>query len=777
MNKLVSVCINAYNSEKYIGETLKSVCSQTYRNLQIIVVDDASTDATAEITQNFGDDRIELYRLEKNGHISNANNVSYSKIRGEYMVHIDSDDIMDEHLIEKSVTFLEEHPEIGACFCRPSIIDENGNSADEQHEFLNNIFKITAKSQADFVRLFFDSSNHLLHPGVTLRKSVIDEIGLHDLSMCYLHDFDYWARLILKYPIHVFDEQLIKYRMDTENNHNSRLNDKKDIAHNTEFARVIYKMINDCPDELFLEAFGDRLHFEGPHTHMEVELEKAFLLQKGLVMLPQNKILGITKISSLLQNPEYAKLAEEKFGFSVHDLYNIQSEEILHNHAKWEGQKIEARLLSERCAILQSELNIARTELSQCQAFLEQNQRMLNKTVEYRVGQLFNKFINTLKHIKHLICMRSKNGKKYKKCVMLYGFYGMNLGDDLFFDKLLTRYPNTLFLIYCTNNYRSFFEKYSNTKFYAVEDRLVQKINSIGNKLHIRELFELLLLKRSNGTVHIGGSIYQQIGNFELDYKIRKRRNRPLKPFFSISSNFGAYETEDFKLKWRKQFKKFKDICFRDRYSYNLFSDVKSTRYAPDLLFSYKAPETNVIPGSVAISIVDLSLPIRKMPQEIYEAYLKTLVKTVCNLANEGHKVTLLGFCSFEGDAAFIETLLNHLPEDVRQHVAALNYSFDNTNEIICALASAEYIIGTRLHSVILGLTMRKKVLPIVYNSKMEHILSDIGFYGPTVTLNEIANYSQSGLTEFLKITDVFDVSEHINSDNLQFEKLDEFLR
>ena len=203
-NKLISVCINAYNSEKYIAETLKSVCEQTYKNLQIIVIDDASTDSTADVVKSINDTRIELYTLEKNGHISNANNESYRKVRGEYMVHLDSDDIMLPDLIEKSVDFLENNAEYGATFCHPTVIDEIGNSL--KGTIFDTIFNTNAKTQADFIRLFFDDSNHLLHSGCTMRNSVIDDIGFHNLSHCYLHDFDYWTRLVLKYPIYVFDD-------------------------------------------------------------------------------------------------------------------------------------------------------------------------------------------------------------------------------------------------------------------------------------------------------------------------------------------------------------------------------------------------------------------------------------------------------------------------------------------------------------------------------------------------------------------------------------------
>ena len=359
-NKLVSVCINAYNSEKYIAETLKSVCEQTYKNLQIIVVDDASTDSTAEIVKSFNDPRIELYTLAQNGHISNANNETYRRVRGEYMVHADSDDVLCPDLIEKTVGYLEAHPECGATFCWLSLIDQDGNSLHIDH--IENVFKVDAKTQADFVRIFFDSLNHLLHTGATIRKSVIDEIGFHNLAHCYLHDFDYWTRIILKYPIHIFEECLVRYRLNFSTEHNSHLDEERKNAHDIEFLRIIYRMIDNCPDELFLEAFSDRLILSGPHTHEETELEKAFLLQDGLksIFMSDNKILSIIKFAELFQDEKYVALAKEKFNFTVKDFYKLQTNETLYNRIKADTKQHEFNLqiidLNQNIAALQSNI-------------------------------------------------------------------------------------------------------------------------------------------------------------------------------------------------------------------------------------------------------------------------------------------------------------------------------------------------------------------------------------------------------------------------------------
>ena len=106
LEKLVSVCMNAYNASKTIAQSLESVLNQTYKNLQIIIVDDCSTDNTAEIVKGYDDDRIELYTLPKNFNISNANNEAFSHARGEFIAHIDSDDLMDPELIETAVNYL-----------------------------------------------------------------------------------------------------------------------------------------------------------------------------------------------------------------------------------------------------------------------------------------------------------------------------------------------------------------------------------------------------------------------------------------------------------------------------------------------------------------------------------------------------------------------------------------------------------------------------------------------------------------------------------------------
>lgn len=107
-NPLVSILIPAYNVEKYISQCLDSVVNQTYRNLQIVIVDDGSKDSTAKICDEYAskDNRIEVYHIP-NGGVANARNVLLSKIKGDYFLFVDSDDWIEvdtvEFLIDKAV--------------------------------------------------------------------------------------------------------------------------------------------------------------------------------------------------------------------------------------------------------------------------------------------------------------------------------------------------------------------------------------------------------------------------------------------------------------------------------------------------------------------------------------------------------------------------------------------------------------------------------------------------------------------------------------------------
>ena len=397
LEKLVSVCMNAYNASKTIAQSLESVLNQTYKNLQIIIVDDCSTDNTAEVVKSYDDDRIELYTLPKNFNISNANNEALHRAKGEYIAHIDSDDIWVEDKIEKQIKFLEENPQYGACFTHATFIDENSKpfTSGELPEGFLNLFNHENMSQAGIVREFYNRSNFLNHSSMVMRKSVYEKLGDHDLTLNKLHDYDYWIRMNFICPLYIYPEKLVLYRIWHANN--STLGNAETIGHNEEYVRIAYKLVNDCPREMFLEAFSDKLKLKTEHTDEELELEKAFVLGGALHMYPDNKVLEMKKLDELFKDKKYAELAEEKFGFTIKDLYNLHKNEVYFDKREADGIKESLNSFKE---LYESEKESARlereknAELSRLNAEAEQRIQTLNAQYANLLGQ-YNLVINS----------------------------------------------------------------------------------------------------------------------------------------------------------------------------------------------------------------------------------------------------------------------------------------------------------------------------------------------------------------------------------------------
>lgn len=763
LEKLVSVCINAYNSADVIGETLESVLNQTYKNLQIIIVDDCSTDNTAEIVKSYDDDRIELYTLPKNFNISNANNECLHRAKGEYIAHIDSDDIWAEDKIEKQIKFLEENPQYGACFTHATLIDKTGRifASGELPEAFLTLFDRENMTQAGFVRRFYDHSNFLCHSSVVMRMSVYEKLGDHDLTLNKLHDYDYWIRMNFICPLYIYPEKLVFYRIWHANN--STLGNAETIGHNEEYVRIAYKLVNDCPREIFLEAFSDKLQLK-EYTDEELELEKAFVLGGALHMYPDNKVLEMKKLDELFKDKKYVELAEEKFGFTIKDLYNLHKNEIYFD--KEEADKLKESLNSYK-GLYESEKESARlereknAELSRLNAESEQRIQILNAQYANLLGQ-YNLVINSrsyrlfspLRKIKKLFAiLRStrekytRDGRRVTSRFMLYGFFGHNVGDDAFFDMLFKRYPDTMFYIMHDPSYAEFFSRYPNVSFYDATRPDIIKINAFGEKFNQSNLFEKLLLKICDGVVHIGGSIYQQIGNWQLDFDIRQKRKLRGKKFFAVSNNFGPYTDNSYRDMWAGEFKKWTDICFRDRYSYNLFSDIPIVRYAPDLLFRFPI-EKKESEKKVSVSVIDTLAPFRTIEKSTAEAYENKIVELIKRFSSDGYAVSLLSFCAFAGDNAAADRILAALPEEVSSNIKNVVYR-NNLNEITNEIETSEYVVATRFHAMILGYIAGKKVLPICYSEKMSNVISDLSLSDSIITLDNL-----SGLTadEFIPL-------------------------
>ena len=110
MTELVSIVTPLYNSERYIGETIKSVQAQTYTNWEMLVVDNCSTDGSVDVIRSFQneDERIKLIQLKRNEGPAIARNTGIREAKGRFIIFLDSDDVWYPHLLETEVPFIKE---------------------------------------------------------------------------------------------------------------------------------------------------------------------------------------------------------------------------------------------------------------------------------------------------------------------------------------------------------------------------------------------------------------------------------------------------------------------------------------------------------------------------------------------------------------------------------------------------------------------------------------------------------------------------------------------
>ncbi|MDA8430931.1 MAG: glycosyltransferase [Geobacteraceae bacterium] len=221
----VSVIVPAFNSARYIQDALVSVLAQGYQDLEIIVVDDASTDNTAEVVTGLDSHKISYTRLPENhGGPSTARNIGIKNSRGDYIVLFDSDDLMLPGRIEYAVSAMDEHPEVGmVCSDAVKFDAIKGNYAynhlnpghygrfralETRHVGSN--LSIIDKQQA-YSCLFYE--NYVQTSSVTIRKKVFDDIGYFDESLPNAEDWDMWFRISHSYDLGFIDTVCIRYRV------------------------------------------------------------------------------------------------------------------------------------------------------------------------------------------------------------------------------------------------------------------------------------------------------------------------------------------------------------------------------------------------------------------------------------------------------------------------------------------------------------------------------------------------------------------------------------
>lgn len=201
MKKLVSIITPSYNSKEFIGETIESVINQTYKNWELLIVDDCSTDMTQKFLEKYvlQEKRIKLIKLEKNVGAGVARNIAIQKAQGKYIAFLDSDDLWNKEKLEKQIKFMEEN-KYSFTFTKFEKISEDGK---KKQKIVKVPLKLTYNKN-----LYY---NHLQTSTVIYDQEILGKFFMPKIRK--RQDYGLWQSILKKTSGYGLNENLMSYRL------------------------------------------------------------------------------------------------------------------------------------------------------------------------------------------------------------------------------------------------------------------------------------------------------------------------------------------------------------------------------------------------------------------------------------------------------------------------------------------------------------------------------------------------------------------------------------
>jgi glycosyltransferase involved in cell wall biosynthesis len=206
----VSIIVPTFNRAYLVTETIDSILNQTFRDFELIIVDNCSTDDTEKVIAGYQDERIRYFKNDNGGVIAVNRNYGISQAHGEYIAFCDDDDLWLPEKLEKQLLEFEKDSGLGLVCTNAVIFNETGELGS---------FHKTGLTAADFTLKSLIFGNLVICSSVLIKKSAIDSIGLFDTAPAIFtaEDFELWLRIARRYRLKYIDSPLVKYRIHSAN--------------------------------------------------------------------------------------------------------------------------------------------------------------------------------------------------------------------------------------------------------------------------------------------------------------------------------------------------------------------------------------------------------------------------------------------------------------------------------------------------------------------------------------------------------------------------------
>jgi teichuronic acid biosynthesis glycosyltransferase TuaG len=206
---LVSVVVPTYNRKILLKETIFSILKQTFKNFELIIVSDGSSDGTNEMVSKIKDSRVRLITQEKSGQPAKPRNTGIILAKGKYVALCDDDDLWELNKLKIQIERMESNNVIDMCYTNGKIFKDG-----VIYEELLNRRKVFRNH---FRELLY--GNFIPNSSVLIKKTILDKVGLINVSDIFrgIEDYEFWLRLAYHGNLLYIDQPLIKYRVHSSN--------------------------------------------------------------------------------------------------------------------------------------------------------------------------------------------------------------------------------------------------------------------------------------------------------------------------------------------------------------------------------------------------------------------------------------------------------------------------------------------------------------------------------------------------------------------------------
>lgn len=199
----ITVLLPVFNDRRFVGRAMQSILDQTYRDFELLIIDDGSTDGSMEIVRSFRDPRIRIESNPRNLGLAQTLNAGLALAKSDLIARMDADDISEPARFERQVAFLEANPQVAVVGTWATWIDENDRP----------FTTVEFPTQPSEIESALLEDNCIFHPSVMFRRRPVTEIGGYSASAPLSQDYELWLRLSERHLLANLPEHLLRYRI------------------------------------------------------------------------------------------------------------------------------------------------------------------------------------------------------------------------------------------------------------------------------------------------------------------------------------------------------------------------------------------------------------------------------------------------------------------------------------------------------------------------------------------------------------------------------------